>query len=394
MKKNIFILICICSIAFTACRKDEHSPIEHNTNPPGLLKNIVVTNMHGSAKISYTLPRDSDVLYVQADYEIRPGLTQEIKASFYNNYLITDGFGDTLPHKITLHVVNRSETKSAAMTVTVNPLTPPICTVTRSLVITPVFGGISISFNNPDSGSVNIITSTPDSTGKMAVIDQHPTSLKQDTFYIRGFDSTNRLFSFLVMDKYGNHCDTVTGYYKPLYEVALDKSLFKEVDLKGDIPYDPQWGLDMPHLWDNLIDDWNIFHTVVVDGQKFNWPVWFTFDLGVTRHLTRMTLWQRLGEWIYEQNNVVKFEVWGSANPAPDGSWDSSWHKLIEHTIVKPSGLPMGENNADDVAAAAAGEQMTMPATADPVRYIRIKVFSTWTMQAVNIAEVSFWGQD
>jgi hypothetical protein len=104
-------------------------------------------------------------------------------------------------------------------------------------------------------------------------------------------------------------------------------------------------------------------------------------------------LWQRqTDQWIYAQNNVINFEFWGSTSPNPDGSWDSSWHQILTHTIVKPSGLPQGQVTTADENAAIAGEQMNVSLDVPAVRYIRIKIYSTWSMSAANIAEVSFWG--
>ena len=124
-------------------------------------------------------------------------------------------------------------------------------------------------------------------------------------------------------------------------------------------------------------------------------PMWITFDLGVTAQLSRIGLWQRPNEWIYLQNNVRKFEIWGSINPASDGSWDS-WTKIVEHTVIKPSGLPVGQTTQDDKDAAVAGEQMTVPLDAPRVRYIRVKILRTWTDggYAANIQLMKFWGND
>ncbi len=63
------------------------------------------------------------------------------------------------------------------------------------------------------------------------------------TFTLRGYDSAARKFSFYVRDRYGNVSDTMTKTYKPLYEKALDKKLFKKVQLPTDIGDD--WGLPM-----------------------------------------------------------------------------------------------------------------------------------------------------
>jgi len=124
--------------------------------------------------------------------------------------------------------------------------------------------------------------------------------------------------------------------------------------------------------------------------------MWITFDLGISAKLSRIGLWQRNdnGYWIYSQNNLREFEIYGSESPNPDGSWDASWQLMVHHTIIKPSGLPVGTTTNEDLAAAEAGEQMEVPLTAPKVRYIRLKILRTWSDggYAANIAEMTFWG--
>jgi hypothetical protein len=168
----------------------------------------------------------------------------------------------------------------------------------------------------------------------------------------------------------------------------LDKALFKEVKLPGDISDD--WGLPMPNMWDNSIDGWSMWHS-----QTKPFPMWITFELGLKVKLSRITLWHRQDDgtqWIYNQNNPKKFEIWGSNNPDPDGGW-TNWTKLVSHEVVKPSMLPMGQITQDDADAARRGEEMTVPLDMPAVRYLRIKILETYTNSACNIAEVSVWGQ-
>ncbi|WP_366941013.1 DUF5000 domain-containing lipoprotein [uncultured Chitinophaga sp.] len=132
-------------------------------------------------------------------------------------------------------------------------------------------------------------------------------------------------------------------------------------------------------------------------ADKFDgMPMWFTFDMGVVAQLSRISMWQRPNEWLYMQNNVRKFEVWGMATTPPaDGSW-TGWEKLVEHTLVKPSGLPVGQLSQEDRDKGAEGEHMDVPVSMPKVRYIRIKILRTWTDggYAANIQEMRFFGND
>ncbi|MBO9731525.1 MAG: DUF4959 domain-containing protein [Chitinophaga sp.] len=387
MKPYNFFTLLIASMVLlvAACQKETHDPINTTGNKPDVLKNLNVTNMAGSAKISYSLPDNKDILYVKAVYTIKSGTPREIRSSYYNNYLVVDGFGDSLAHDISLYVVSRNEIASDPVVTTVKPLSPPMMTVRRSLIVKEDFGGINIAFTNSSKADLAIVTLAADSTGALAPADVHYTKLEGGNYSVRGFAAEKRKFAFFVRDHWGNQSDTIIQEIVPIFEKLLDKSTFREVKLPGDTDFG--WGYPISGLWNGTM-----WHSAdKLDG----FPMSITFDLGVTAQLSRIALWQRPNEWIYLQNNVRKFEIWGSTNPASDGSWDS-WTRLVEHTVIKPSGLPVGQKTQDDIDASIAGEQMTVPLDAPRVRYIRIKILRTWTDggYAANIQEMKFWGND
>ncbi len=384
-------ILFLVGLSFLACKKEDHGPYSTGGPKPGVVTNVQSTALPGGAQLTYSLPNSEGLLYVLATFDRTPGNPQQVKASYYNNSLQVQGFPDTLPHVVTLYAVTRSEVKSDPVTVTVHPGLPPVTKVFRSLQVSVDFGGINIHFTNPDTANIDIVTLSNDSLGIYSPVDNHYTKSAEDSFAVHGFDTTRRKFGVFILDQYGNHSDTVTVYLSPLFEKFVDKSTFAELDLPGDINYD--WGLPMPNLWDGIYDnpDGNIWHSQPVPAG--GWPVWITFDMGKVVKLSRCALWQRPSDqWIYAQNNLINFELWGSTAPNPDGSWDASWTKILSHTIKKPSGLPEGQVSTADEAAAAAGEQMNVSLDVPAVRYIRIKIYSTWSMNAANIAEVSFWG--
>lgn len=389
MKRIHLTYVGMLLLVAAACKKEEHASLYGTGSIPAPVTSTSVTNLPGAAEITYSLPHDNSILYVKAEYERQPGNKQEMKASYYANKLIVDGFGDTLAHTVKLYVVNQSEQASEPVTVTVKPLTPPVTLVYRSLLVGEDFGGLRISFGNESKADVAIHVLTPDEKGILSQAHVQYTTLEAGTFTLRGYDSASRQFSFYVTDRFGNHSDTLANTYRPLYEKSLDKTLFRKVQLPTDIADD--WGLPMENLWNgSYVGFWDMFHT-----QTKPFPQWFTFDMGITVKLSRITLWQRqtpVSDWAYNANNPKKFEVYGSNSPDPDGGW-TNWTKLVDHEVVKPSGLPLGQLSADDIAAAAKGEEMTIPLDKQAVRYLRIKVLETFTNSATNIAEVSIWGQ-
>ena len=386
---RIHISLTILLLLAIACKKEEHQSLYGDAKAPDQLTSTAVKRLPGAAEITYTLPHDNTILYVKAEYENQPGVKREVKTSYYTNQLTVDGFGDTLEHEIKLYVVNRSEQLSPPVTVKVKPLTPPVMAVFKSLLASEDFGGLRVNYTNEAKADVAIHTLAASNSGVLEEVNVQYTTLALGTYTMRGFDSAARRFSFFVKDRFGKISATMSKIYKPLYEKALDKTLFRKVQLPTDIGDD--WGLPMENLWNgSYVGFWDMFHT-----QTKPFPMWFTFDMGIKVKLSRITMWQRqtpATDWAYNANNPKKFEIWGTNSPDPDGGW-TNWTKLVEHTIVKPSGLPLGQLSQDDVAAAAKGEELTIPLDKTSMRYLRIKVIETFTNSATNIAELSIWGQ-
>ncbi|GAA4316861.1 DUF4998 domain-containing protein [Compostibacter hankyongensis] len=160
----------------------------------------------------------------------------------------------------------------------------------------------------------------------------------------------------------------------------LDPATFREFTLPTDAQ--PLSGTKVSNLWNgvlagkvNNVIQW--YRTV--DGSGI--PHWFSFDMGMTASITGMLTWQRgtLDEptLLYANGNPRKWEIWGSNDPAPDGSW-TGWTKLADGESVKPSGLPQGQTTPEDIEHARDGEATVFPENTPAVRYIRIKILETW----------------
>lgn len=156
----------------------------------------------------------------------------------------------------------------------------------------------------------------------------------------------------------------------PPFERQLPKSAFREVILPTDV-LEGGFGWLMPALWNGVYTG-NGFAT----QPNKPLPVWFTFDTGISTKINRF-IFHMPQDRIFRLEAVKSFEIWGSDNPAPDGSW-GSWTLLNTCTVIKPSGSPLNTNTAADIAAAAAGQEFIMPSGNPSTRYIRIKVLSNW----------------
>lgn len=178
----------------------------------------------------------------------------------------------------------------------------------------------------------------------------------------------------------------------PYYEEELDKDNFVEVHLPTDTYRQHCCGDGMRNLWDEI---WNRHHSVFHTKPSTGIPQWFTFDMGVKARLSRFKFHHRPGDsgGAYSAGDPKEFEVWGSNNPAADGSWDS-WTKLGSFESIIPSGeeTPTAE---DMEYATVIGEDFEIPNAEDApaIRYLRFKVNENWGgVSYIYMSELTFWG--
>lgn len=390
--KTIKYLLILLIGTVSSCKEEVAKPLDSGKGAPANVSGIIVENLPGAAKITYRLPVDEKLLYVKAECMINGTLT-EVKASAYTNEILIEGFGKTGEQEVKLYAVSQSEKISEPLIVKVNPLTPPYENTFRSFDLRPTFGGANVSFENPGEANLVIEILAQNDAGEWKTAETYYTKKVNGIFSARGFDPVKRKFAVYVRDRWNNYSDTLTKELVPIFEKELDKKKFQEIHLPTDQYSAFSW--NMPYLWDGIIvNNTNIdkpgFHT----SPNGEWPQWFTFSLGVKAKLSRFKFWQR-GSWVaFTDRNIKKFEIWGSNNPAQDGSWDS-WTKLMDGESVKPSGLPMGQQSPEDLALVGAGEEFVFPENIPDVKYIRIKVLQTWSgAKSFYVMQVGFWGAE
>lgn len=82
--KILYTVIFLVSVIWTGCKEEGRIDfIDMSAPAPGQVKDVVVINRPGGAVLKYTLPEDRNLLYVRAEYEIKPGVIRETKSSFY-----------------------------------------------------------------------------------------------------------------------------------------------------------------------------------------------------------------------------------------------------------------------------------------------------------------------
>ena len=407
--KNLKIVFVIGLLLFVgvSCRQDKLGPLVNDGTAPKPITNPQVENLAGAAKITYTLPDDANLLYVKAEYMIK-GVKNEAKSSLYKNNILVEGFGDTDERDVTLYAVSRSEVASTPVTVKIKPLPPPIAAVRNSFVVIETFGGINVKYDNTTAANIVIGVLIKDSLNEWQHVDFNYTSQLSGNFSIRGFASVARDWGVYVKDRWNNLSDTLRITLTPIYEEKIDKSKFADVrssnfpvpqnpplpisggSIKNAVDYSGSYPLI--NLWDDNIT--KMFHT----KQNVDQPVWVPMDLdktGVRKFkFSRFKIWQRTSQYTFNHGNPHKWEIWGTNTPTVA----SSWIKLGEWTMEKPSGLPVGVNSNEDVQVATDGQEYEFPIGIPAVRYIAWKNIDCWgaldgATGFLHLMELTLWGQ-
>lgn len=398
MKHKIAILF-LSGLCLAACSEVDllHPFGEDDGKAPGKVTNVQVRNFSGGATINYTLPSDADLSYIKATFKGTDGSSREMRASSYVDSMTVEGFGDTREYQIELRAYDKFENESEPVKVSVQPLEPPISLVFKSLSWQVDFGGFAVGFKNVAKSDVGIFISRRDpDTQEMEYYDAYFTESEGGEFSVRGLPNEENDFALYVQDNWGNTSEMLTFTATPLLEEFLDKKLFRlqnPDNIPGDLP-SGQWDHTPSNLWDTVVDNWNYGHS--------KWPVElphrFTFDLGVTAKLSRIKTWQRSGSDVCWQHGAWRlFKVYGCtelpANPSVSDPM-AGWTLVGSFVSVKPSGLPLGQVNDEDMTLLAEGEEFKFDREAPAVRYLRFEINAVHSqMKLTCMTEISLWGQ-
>lgn len=193
-----------------------------------------------------------------------------------------------------------------------------------------------------------------------------------------------------------NAIDTFYSAYQTIHlQEPMPQLLNKGAIVHFPLPGDAQSAWDMKGLWNDNHDLRSNTGGFSNAGAAF--PKWFSFDLGAIHKLDRFRIWGVHDGREFDAGNVREFELWGSNEPAADGSFDG-WTRLGEFEVVKPSGLPDGQLADEDRQAAAEGVEFQLATGTSPARYLRFVVVSTFDTPAGSpsgaswLLEMSFWG--
>ncbi|WP_299060048.1 DUF5000 domain-containing lipoprotein [uncultured Polaribacter sp.] len=399
MKKFILkyslIMLCIASVLVACDQSDNvNAPLSNDTSKPGQVSEVSVTNFSGKSEITYTLPENDNLLYVKAVYTIDTGAEREIKSSFYKNGLTVDGFSLAGARDIKLISVSRNEVESDPVTVTVNPTNSPIFEIFDSLNVGPDFGGLFVEAKNPERTDVAILVMEKDDNNDWVNTGNSIYTSTDDIFRtVRGLDTLDFDFAITVRDRYLNTSDTLFKTIKPIFEVEMPRTQYAGFPLPNDAPTE-DFGFGLDRLFDNNFRSWP---RIFITDASAPAPHSFTIDIGQELKISRVRIWDYpqqtgAGFFYYWQFNMRKFEIWGSNNPSSDGSWDS-WDLLGTYEVIKPSGLPLTQQSAEDLEFAQDGFNWPIPITSPKYRYLRINNLENFAGGGrLAIAELRVYG--
>ncbi len=396
MKYHIILIILLGFTLFFGCEEDVHKPYGSDGIAPGKVIIDEVINTPGGAVIYYTSPTDEDVLYIKATFKDNTGKEREVKASAVIDSLAIKGFGEMGEYTVNVFAVDRGENVSLPSTIVISPLEPPVQQILPTIVGEVDYGGIKIHYENILEAEVSLNLMVYDSIlGEMVYRESFFTSQPSGYYSFRGYKSAKTRFGVYVEDRWGNQSDIVNFEVTPIPDEFLDKSLFSVFKISEDKSFE-EYGFNARQMWDGRwSDQWNCGHT---NFEPL--PHRLTIDLGATAKLSRFKLYQRGGSELYKHGNPKHFKIYGTLDinslpPYDPGNPNAGWTLLRECYSFKPSGLPIGQVNSEDIEFQNKGEDFEFDVeNLVEIRYIRIENIETWGEQQVSvIGELSFWGE-
>lgn len=271
--------------------------------------------------------------------------------------------------------------------------------LTNRLLKSTYYDGLDLklSWGAPESSEEGIKVSWVDINGVSHTMDIEPTAIET---LIPNFDleqpltySTTYKPDSLAIDLF--QAPVVSKMINA--ETFIPKTTWKANLLPGDIGINGSYPL--ARFWDGNTN--NFMHS---DGVTST-PCSMTWDMGIKAKLSKMKFWPRKDNDDRWNKGMPRFfEIYGSLNPNPDGSFDDSWTLLGSFECVQPSGngikVPWLAPTAEDIALSDRGLdfEFTPGENVHPetvVRYIRLRSLENFNKSQIPrllLAEISFWG--
>lgn len=390
--KYIYLLIGLYCL--WACDDVTMEPYATDGEAPGQVTDVVVKPTPGGAEISYMLPSDMDLLYVEAQYTLPNGENVRMNASGNTRIMIVEGFAEVKEYDVALTCVDRSGNRSEPYMVKVTPDTPPVIAVFNTLKVQPDFGGLNLQWDNPTEADLAILIYMKNEEGEFENIDTYYTSSKNGNYSVRGLEDVESEFFIQVRDKWNNYSEKLTESLTPMYEQQIPSSDLKVMEFVYMENLAMSEMSFLPRMWDENFED-NINQTSVVP-----WSASITVS-PIPIRLSRIIIWQyawpfnNYGHY-YAGGNGSLYEIYGTDKDVPSTDM-SDWTLLLTCPISKPSGLPIGigrDNMSDEDYDLAhnKGHEFVLPLDAPAVRHLRIRAVDCFETVLGTFSELQIFG--
>lgn len=396
MKTNKILSIFLISfITLLGCKDDDGQ----DSTPPGslLVENITPTN--GGGIISYSLPDDSDILFVRAEYTNSLGVDVYRVSSSHNNFIEIDGLNQNTPVQVKLFVIDENENMSQPVDIEFTPLPSFIYLVQESITVTPDLGGVKLEWENVAEKTVyvhlHIVNAGEE---EIRILSSNNAS---ESVFVRGLESVEMTFLTKVEDFDGNITELEEkAILTPLFEEMIDKStwtLMSQLSVNGDA-----WEGQTTAFWDDVVDtaETNSDNSYFIiwrdqNGGTLNWPLDIVIDLNKNVRVHRLKVWQRAFwyggptgiPYYYQEENMRSFDLYASNNSV-------DWTLLGQFDIGDPSD-ENGNIPQDFIDAAANGHDFDLDGVSEPFRYLKFSLTSNYGSDTyVHGSEITLWGLD
>lgn len=389
MKKLLGIML-LATIAWSCENVKEYKDPTDNI-PPGKVTSVKVENLHGGAMITYTLPNDNDLLGVKAVYTLREeGQEHEAYSSAHRDTIILAGFPDTNEHTVNLYAIDLSKNLSEPTPVTVNPLTPPVELIRRSLRVNETFSGVHCEWENTLKEDIAVSLLYVDSIGELTLDDTYFSNASQGKYSFRGYENKPYAFRLEIRDRWLNYATPLDTVLTPMYERQipgrdLGAQMWylwgfdnRECLSRGDLYTTSGTNRDFTILFDNILFEaanwWHIGNDPFLahyvpgwtDNTSYPYPAYFTVDMSREANYSRLKIYMRARVPLFSANTFTAFELWGTNNPKPlieeqtdedrltnlrywtdweeingTGEWRNDWVKLGDFSVNLPSGATL-----------------------------------------------------
>jgi hypothetical protein len=377
MKKILyFYLIAVAGMCFS-CTEEQIAPISESSGKPGQVEVLGLDTIPGGVIVNYKIPQTGDIIEIKAVYTPTYGQKRESSTSFYTSFITIDGYNDTIEHEAEIYTINRARETSDPVTVKFRPGESSLSKTTKSMQIAGDFGGVNFSWRNPDKAMLTFEFYTENEYREMVTMDIMSVQTDSMDISFRGYDTIPYKFAVTIRDNFGNASEMLYpegGTVTPIYETQFDKKIQRAMTIAGDVTWN-HWEGEYAGLLDDDL-------TSIIHSNNNTAPgASITIDIGKKAKLSRFIVHQRqhINNTMYNDGNFKTFEVYSSdeEGDSPNGDW-SAWTLRRVCTIVKPSGAGNGTVTDEDIAQVRAGHEFSLPLDMPPVRYLRLKVLSTW----------------